>query len=42
MSHNVEIAALSRRATVWHKTDLLTPVSQLDKRLQHIRRSYDR
>jgi len=42
MSHNVEIAAWSRRATVWHKSDLLTPVSQLDKRLQHIRRSYDR
>lgn len=42
MSHNVEIGAFSRRATLWHKKDLLVPVSKLDPRLQHIRRGYDR
>jgi NADH-quinone oxidoreductase subunit I len=42
MSPNVEIAAFSRRGTLWHKEDLLVPVSQLDKRLQHLRRGYDR
>jgi NADH-quinone oxidoreductase subunit I len=42
MSQNVEIAAFSRRGTLWHKQDLLVPVSKLDKRLQHMRRGYDR
>jgi NADH-quinone oxidoreductase subunit I len=43
MSQNVEIAAFSRRGTVWHKPDLLVPVEKLmDTRLQHVRRSYDR
>jgi NADH-quinone oxidoreductase subunit I len=42
MSHNVEIAAFSRRGTLWHKQDLLVPVGQLrDIRLYHIRQSYD-
>jgi len=42
MSQRVEVGGYSRRAMVWHKEDLLVPVSQLGKRLQHIRRSYDR
>jgi len=42
MSHYVEIGAFSRRASLWHKEDLLVPVSQLAPRLQHIRRGYDR
>jgi len=42
MSQRIEIAASSRRGTLWHKQDLLVPVSQLGKRLAHIRRSYDR
>jgi NADH-quinone oxidoreductase subunit I len=42
MSQRVEIAAFSRSGTVWHKQDLLMPVDQLDKRLPHVRRSYDR
>ena len=42
MSQNVEIAAFSRRGTLWHKEDLLVPVEQLrDTRLFHIRQSYD-
>jgi NADH-quinone oxidoreductase subunit I len=42
MSQNVEIAALSRKGTLWHKSDLLVPVAHLQKRLQHMRRGYDR
>jgi len=43
MSRNVEIAAFSRRGTLWHKADLLTPVAELtDTRLYHLRRGYDR
>jgi NADH-quinone oxidoreductase subunit I len=42
MSHNVEIAAFSRRGTLWHKEDLLTPVDALSPRLSHIRRGYER
>jgi NADH-quinone oxidoreductase subunit I len=42
MSQNVEIAAFSRQGTLWHKDDLLVPVSQLGKRLNHLRRGYDR
>jgi NADH-quinone oxidoreductase subunit I len=42
MSQTVEIAALSRRGTLWHKEDLLVPVDKLaDTRLFHIRKSYD-
>jgi NADH-quinone oxidoreductase subunit I len=42
MSHEMEIAAFSRRGTLWHKDDLLTPVEKLESRLSHIRRGYDR
>ena len=42
MSQRIEVAAYSRQGTLWHKQDLLMPVSQLHKRLQHVRRSYDR
>lgn len=42
MSHNVEIAAFTRRGTLWHKDDLLTPMSKLESRLSHVRRGYDR
>jgi NADH-quinone oxidoreductase subunit I len=42
MSQRVEAGTYTRRAMVWHKEDLLVPVSQLGKRLQHLRRSYDR
>ena len=42
MSHNVEIGAFSREGTLWHKQDLLVPVSKLGPRLQHIRSGYDR
>jgi NADH-quinone oxidoreductase subunit I len=43
MSQKVEISALSRRGTLWHKDDLLVPVAELqDTRLFHVRRSYDR
>jgi NADH-quinone oxidoreductase subunit I len=42
MSQNVEIAAFSRATTLWHKDDLLVPVSKLGKRLEHLRRGYDR
>jgi NADH-quinone oxidoreductase subunit I len=42
MSQRVEIATLSRPGTVWHKQDLLVPVSQLSKRLTHVRGGYDR
>lgn len=42
MSQTVEIAAYSRRGTVWHKEDLLVPVDRLrDTRLGFLRRSYD-
>jgi NADH-quinone oxidoreductase subunit I len=42
MSQVVEIAAFSRRGTLWHKDDLLVPVDKLrDTRLFHIRKSYD-
>lgn len=42
MSHEMEISAFSRRGTLWHKADLLTPVEKLESRLSHIRRGYDR
>lgn len=42
MSQRVEVSGYTRRATLWHKEDLLVPVSQLGKRLQHLRRGYDR
>lgn len=43
MSQNVEIAAYSRRGTVWHKADLLVPADTLlNTRLQFVRQSYER
>jgi len=42
MSHEMEIAAFSRRGTLWHKADLLTPVEKLESRLSHIRLGYER
>jgi len=42
MSQRVEIGAFTRAGTLWHKADLLVPVSQLGKRLDHIRRGYER
>jgi NADH-quinone oxidoreductase subunit I len=42
MSQTVEIAAFSRRGTLWHKEDLLVPVDKLrETRLGHIRLTYD-
>jgi NADH-quinone oxidoreductase subunit I len=42
MSQRVEIGAFSRGGTLWHKADLLMPAAQLDKRLTHVRRGYER
>ncbi len=42
MSQRVAIATTEWRGTVWHKGDLLTPAAELETRLTHIRRGYDR
>ena len=42
MSDRVEIAAFSRGGTLWRKDDLLVPVGRLARRLEHVRRSYER
>lgn len=42
MSQQMEISTYSRAGTLWHKEDLLVPVSKLEKRLQHLHRGYDR
>jgi len=42
MSDRVEISAFSRGGIVWRKEDLLVPEDQLARRLDWIRRSYDR
>ena len=42
MSQNMEIGAFSRAGTLWHKEDLVVPVARLGKRLQHLRRGYER
>ncbi len=42
MSDRVEIAAFSRAGILWHKDDLLTPATQLARRLEYIRRGYER
>jgi NADH-quinone oxidoreductase subunit I len=42
MSDRVEISAFSRAATIWHKKDLLVPVNKLPRRVDHIRRGYER
>ncbi|MEB2284195.1 MAG: NADH-quinone oxidoreductase subunit I [Myxococcales bacterium] len=42
MSQRVAIATTEWRGSVWHKQDLLTPVAELETRLTHIRRGYER
>ena len=42
MSQRVAIATTEWRGSLWHKRDLLVPVDQLDIRLRHIRRDYER
>jgi NADH-quinone oxidoreductase subunit I len=42
MSRRVAVATTEWRGSVWHKHDLLTPVSELATRLGHIRRGYER
>jgi NADH-quinone oxidoreductase subunit I len=42
MSSRIEISAFSREAQIWHKRDLLVPVDRLERRLQYIRRNYER
>jgi NADH-quinone oxidoreductase subunit I len=42
MSPRVAIATTDWRGSVWHKRDLLVPVHELETRLQHIRRGYER
>lgn len=42
MSERVEISAFTRAGTLWRKKDLLMPVADLTRRLEHIRRDYDR
>ncbi len=42
MSQRIEVASYDRPGSLWHKEDLLTPVSELGKRLSYVRRDYDR
>ena len=42
MSQRVAIATTEWRGSVWHKRDLLTPIAELQTRLTHIRRGYER
>ena len=42
MSQRVAIATTDWRGSVWHKQDLLTPAAELETRLTHIRRGYER
>jgi len=42
MSQRVAIATTEWRGSVWHKHDLLVPVTELGIRLNHIRRGYER
>jgi NADH-quinone oxidoreductase subunit I len=42
MSQRVAIATTSWEGSVWHKRDLLVPAAELQTRLTHIRRGYDR
>jgi NADH-quinone oxidoreductase subunit I len=42
MSSRIEISAFTREGTIWRKTDLLTPVDELPRRLDYVRRSYQR
>jgi NADH-quinone oxidoreductase subunit I len=40
MSRQVEISTFSRQGSLWHKQDLLVPVSQLKTRIDFLRRHY--
>jgi len=42
MSRQVEISCYSRDGTLWHKDDLLVPVSDLKTRTDHLRETYER
>jgi NADH-quinone oxidoreductase subunit I len=42
MSRRIDIATTDWRGSVWHKADLLVPVGDLETRLAHIRRGYER
>ncbi len=42
MSARVEISAFSRAGLLWHKDQLLTPASQLERRLEYVREGYGR
>jgi NADH-quinone oxidoreductase subunit I len=42
MSRQVEISTFSRRGSLWHKQDLLVPVSQLKTRTDYLRTQYER
>lgn len=42
MSRQVEISCYSRDGTLWHKGDLLVPVSELKTRTDYLRESYER
>lgn len=42
MSQRVAIATTEWRGSLWHKQDLLVPVGDLETRLTHIRRGYER
>jgi NADH-quinone oxidoreductase subunit I len=42
MSRQVEIASYSRDGSLWHKEDLLVPVSQLKTRTDYLRIGYGR
>ena len=42
MSRRVAIATTEWRGSLWRKEDLLVPISELDVRLDHLRRGYER
>ena len=42
MSDRIEISSFSRAGTLWNKQDLLVPSDQLARRLEYIRRGYNR
>jgi NADH-quinone oxidoreductase subunit I len=42
MSRQIEISCYSRRGSLWHKDDLMVPVSQLQTRIEHLRNGYHR
>jgi NADH-quinone oxidoreductase subunit I len=42
MSRQVEISTYSRAGTLWHKDDLLVPVSKLKTRIDYLRSNYGR